>query len=57
MLISMENTDTLICDKCGVKQTEQHPYTGPKFYSSGWRFNSKAKKYIHLCINCVKPKR
>lgn len=52
MITSNNGFQTIICDKCGKKQTEKEDEAGKNFYLEGWQMNRNAKKYFHLCISC-----
>lgn len=41
---------TITCDKCGQQETA-YDYNSA-FHESGWVFNPRAKKYVHLCRGC-----
>ena len=55
-MITVENDvgmRLIICDKCHIAEefVEEKQYDLVK---KGWRVNTRAKKYIHLCEFCTK---
>jgi len=48
------------CDKCkafaGIKMPTREQ-TQKFLYDSGWRVNSRARKYLHLCKTCGSKRR
>jgi len=44
---------TIICDRCGIKQTEDSKDHNERFFNSGWGLNTNAKKYINQCYRCL----
>lgn len=55
-MLKYENkTVTITCDKCATNQTESEGVHNDKFFASGWSMNPRAKKYVHLCYDCLTP--
>jgi hypothetical protein len=42
----------ITCDKCGYSESAFEKNADKIFFQSGWGMNPKAKKYVHLCLNC-----
>lgn len=43
----------IICDKCGAWEHATPLTYNEQFYRSGWRMNMSAKKYKHICAECL----
>jgi len=51
-----ESVVTIKCDKCGNISTSTKSLYNKQFYEEGWVLRPRAKKYKHLCYDCLPKK-